>query len=479
MKLRAAFISICLLFATATIGGCGHSSNSSLVPGVAQEPAMPFGVDNQPLSDFPNTPELNTAGAKPAIFVANPTAVLEFLESATGNALPLKKIEGAETQIVGATGIAVSPAGNIYVSTASNGILVFGAGQMGNVAPLQHITGQSGIGGVALDSAGNIYVDEAASVVKVFAPSANGAATPIRTFSSAAIKNPKGITLDASNKVYIANFGDDSITVFAAGASGSVSPIRTIAGAATTIASPMGISVDVAGNIFLAEHTGKFLVFGPTQNGNMPPMRTVNDAEAGSALDGIGTSISGRAIVANAAGSLRNDVETFAKNATGTNAPIMDIHGSSTGLSQPGPVGLLEQLQTVGVRLFGESSKVDPHYGMILGYFNGTTATTTSVVMLTACDPVQFKNVDSGAPHTASFLGNATATNAPWPPTFTGGGTTPSASGSAIGSPGFTTGQLNPGQKSRIYSAGGPGFYMIGCFFHYSAFTMRDVFIVQ
>jgi hypothetical protein len=439
---------------------------------------MPFGANEQPLSDFANTPQLNTAGAKPAIFVADPTAVLEFLESATGNAVPLKKIAGTATQIVGATGIAVSQAGTIYVSTTSNGILVFGPSQMGNAAPMRHITGQSAVGGVALDSTGNIYVDEP-SVVKVFAPNANGAATPIRTFSNAGIKNPKGIALDASNRVYIANYGADSITVFAAGASGSVAPIRMLTGPATTIAFPIGISVDVAGNAYLAERTGKFLVFGPSQNGNVAPIRTVTDAEASSGLNGIGASISGRAIAANANASLHNEVETFAKNANGTSSPVLDIMGSSTGLSQPGPISLLEQLQTAGIRLIGESATTNPHYGSILGYFNGTTATTTSVVMLTAGDPVQFKNVDSALQHTVGFLGNATATSAPWPATFTGGGTTASAAGTAIGAPGFTSGTLNPGQNSRIYSAGGPGFYMVGCFFHYSSSTMRDVIIVQ
>jgi hypothetical protein len=439
---------------------------------------MPFGTGDQPLSDFANTPELNTAGAKPAIFVANPTAVLEFLESASGNGLPLKKIEGAATQIVGATGIAVGPTGTIYVSTASNGILVFGASQTGDAVPMQHITGQTGVGGIALDSSGKIYVDEP-SIVKVFAPNANGAATPIRTFSNAGIKNAKGIALDASNKVYIANFGDDSITVFAAGASGSVSPIRTIAGAATTITQPIGISVDIAGNTYLAERTGKFLVFGPAQNGDVAPMRRVTDAEASSGFNGIGASISGRAIVANANGTVHNEVETFAKNANGTSSPLMDIMGSSTGLSQPGPISLFEQVQTVGMRLFGQSATVNPHYGSIFGYFNGTTATMTSVVMLTAGDPVQFKNVDGLNTFTAGFLGNATATHAPWPATFTGGGITPSASGTAIGSPGFTTGQLSPGQKSLVYSAGGPGFYMVGCFFHYLSRNTRDVIIVQ
>ena len=479
MKLRPLFVAISVLAQASILVSCGHHTSSSIIPGSAQMPAMPFGADDQTLFNGDSMLGLSTAGAKPAIFVANPTSVEEFLESTTGNVAPIKRIAGTATQLVGDTGIAVGPGGKIFVSTTSNGILIFGATQTGNVAPMQHITGVAGVGGVALDSVGNIYVDELASDVKVFAPSANGAAVPIRKFSNAGIKNPKGMALDASNHVYIANFGADSITEFAANASGSVAPIRTIAGAATTIVFPIGIAVDVNGNIFLAERTGKFLVFGPSQTGNVAPMRTLTDAEAGSGFNGIGASITGAAIVANTSSTPHNDVETFAKNASGTRSPVSDITGSLTGLSQPQGISLFEQLQTVGVRLIGESATVNAHYGSILGYFNGTTATTTSVVMLTAGDPVQFQNVDASLQHTAGFLGNATATNAPWPATFTGGGTTASVAGTAIGSPLFTTGTLNPGQKSHIFSAGGPGFYMVGCFFHYLADGMRNVFIVQ
>ncbi len=138
-----------------------------------------------------------------------------------------------------------------------------------------------------------------------------------------------------------------------------------------------------------------------------------------------------------------------------------------------------ETIAAVGVRLNGEHSVTDPHYGLILGYFNGTTSTTTQLVMLTAGEDVQFFNVDSmGTPHTVSFLGDATSTSAPWPPHFNGSSTR-SPTGTAIGTHNFSTGALMPGQKSLVYSTGLPGFYMMGCAFHYDSNTMRDVFIVM
>jgi plastocyanin len=137
-----------------------------------------------------------------------------------------------------------------------------------------------------------------------------------------------------------------------------------------------------------------------------------------------------------------------------------------------------ESIAAVGLRLFGESSITDPHYGFILGYFNGTTSTTSEVVHLTMGESVRFFNVDASAPHTASFLGNATSTHAPFPSSFNGSATQ-SPAGTAIGTTNFSTGALNPGQMSLVYETGLPGFYMIGCAFHYDSFNMRTVIIVM
>lgn len=131
----------------------------------------------------------------------------------------------------------------------------------------------------------------------------------------------------------------------------------------------------------------------------------------------------------------------------------------------------------VGVRLTREHAITD-HYGFILGYFNGTTSFTSEVVHLTAGTQVRFFNVDASAPHTVSFLGKATATTAPWPRTFDGSFTR-SPAGTAIGTAHFSTGPLNPGQQSLVYKSGLPGFYMVGCAFHYDSNKMRTVIIVH
>jgi len=134
--------------------------------------------------------------------------------------------------------------------------------------------------------------------------------------------------------------------------------------------------------------------------------------------------------------------------------------------------------ENVGIRLNGESPKMNRHYGRVLGYFNGKTSTTSEVVKLTAATNVVFNNVDGLSPHTASFLGNATKQMAPWPPSFNGS-SLQSPAGTVISTTNFSTGALSPGTKSLKYNSGSPGFFMFGCFFHYNPDGMRTVIIVM
>jgi len=134
--------------------------------------------------------------------------------------------------------------------------------------------------------------------------------------------------------------------------------------------------------------------------------------------------------------------------------------------------------QKVGIRLNGETPFNSPNYGRVLGYFKGKTSTISQVVKVTAAEPIFFFNVDASAPHTASFLGNATRHSAPWPSSLNGSGTQ-SPAGTVISTPMFSTGTLNHGAKSLKYKTGSPGFFMFGCAFHYDLDGMRTVIVVQ
>ena len=135
-----------------------------------------------------------------------------------------------------------------------------------------------------------------------------------------------------------------------------------------------------------------------------------------------------------------------------------------------------ERVDTIGIRLNGELSFNDPNYGFELGYAVGS-GTQTQTIGLPMGESVRFKNLDTIS-HSAAFLGNATANSAPWPGAFNGS-TTESPAGTAIGTTGWATGSLSPGKSSPIYETGLPGFYMVGCQFHYNSNEMRTVIVVH
>lgn len=144
-----------------------------------------------------------------------------------------------------------------------------------------------------------------------------------------------------------------------------------------------------------------------------------------------------------------------------------------------GCLGILayeENVTSIGIRLNGEMSIMDPNYGFELGYAVGS-GTLTQTISLSTGESVQFRNLDT-IPHSAAFLGNATANSAPWPGSFNGS-MTKSPAGTGIGTTGWATGSLNPSKTSPIYETGLPGFYMIGCQYHYNTNEMRTVIVVH
>ena len=135
-----------------------------------------------------------------------------------------------------------------------------------------------------------------------------------------------------------------------------------------------------------------------------------------------------------------------------------------------------ETIYSIGIRLNGEISFMDPNYGFELGYALGK-GTQTQTISMAMGESVRFTNLDT-VPHSAAFLGDATQSSAPWPQSFDGS-TKRSRAGTAIGTNGFATGSLDPGKSSPVYETGLPGFYMFGCQYHYNTNKMRTVLIVH
>jgi plastocyanin len=115
---------------------------------------------------------------------------------------------------------------------------------------------------------------------------------------------------------------------------------------------------------------------------------------------------------------------------------------------------------------------IDATFGRVAYYTLQAGANSAQIIRVNAGSQIVFVNDDATNPHTASGLGTSG-----FPATFTNtSGTT--QSGSTIdGSTSWSTGTLNPGQRSQVFTIPAPGMYFFGCAFHYTSNTMRDVVI--
>jgi 6-phosphogluconolactonase (cycloisomerase 2 family) len=225
---------------------------------------------------------------------------------------PVRRITGSLTGLSSPEQIATDRSGRLYVANSSGSITVYAPTDTGNVRPLRTIAGAAtglggGVFGVAVDAAGHVFAsNHYRNTVTEYAANANGNVAPIGTLSGAAsgVLQPLGIALDPAGHLWVANAGD--LSEYAVGATGNTAPIATLGGPKSDVGSVSVIAFDSAGHLFANADR-----FGP-------------------------------------GGSLEYSVEEFTAGATGDPAPLAVLHGADTGLSGPSGVALipgpLEQL---------------------------------------------------------------------------------------------------------------------------------------
>ena len=92
-----------------------------------------------------------------------------------------------------------------------------------------------------------------------------------------------GITVavpGAGKLLYVPNQAGNNILIFAAGASGNATPTATIAGDNTGLASPVGIALDGAGNIYVTSGNS-IMVYAAGASGNATPTATIAGGNTG------------------------------------------------------------------------------------------------------------------------------------------------------------------------------------------------------
>lgn len=193
---------------------------------------------------------------------------------------------------------------------------------------------------------GSVYVTNSnINSISIFAPNPANGSGPINSIggSTTGLTNPQYIAFDTSKRAYVSNYNTatstGSITVYASQATGSVLPLAAISGPTTTLGQTRGITVDAAGNVYVASVafppslSSSILVFGAGTTGNAAPARSISGALTLLAFPtGVALDRSGSIYVANSANA---SIEQFSSTATGNVAPTKTIAGPLTGLVVP------------------------------------------------------------------------------------------------------------------------------------------------
>ena len=186
------------------------------------------------------------------------------------------------------SGVALDGSGNLYIADTSNYRVRKVDAMTGNISTVAG-TGTGGFGGdggaaasatlsfpygVALDSSGNLYIADSFDnrIRRVDATTGNistVAGTGTSSFSgdggaaaSATLNSPRGVALDSSGNLYIADGGNQRIrrvdaatgNISTVAGTGTFGPIGD-GGAATSasLSSPSGVALDGSGNLYIAD----------------------------------------------------------------------------------------------------------------------------------------------------------------------------------------------------------------------------------
>jgi hypothetical protein len=213
----------------------------------------------KPIRSLPVGPGARIAGAKSLavsgageIYVYDGTGIAVFDATATGDADPVRYIQGVATsdgtpgKIV-ANYMTVDDAGNLYVGSNRNDwpIVVYGPKDTGPVVPARAIGGsQTGMGsacagyaivGMAVNHAGEIYalyvcpstlLSTAPVTLYKFSTGANGNVAPDKSLQLEEPHFGTGLALDSAGNIYVDT--GDSVLEYVAGASGTSAAANTL-----------------------------------------------------------------------------------------------------------------------------------------------------------------------------------------------------------------------------------------------------------
>jgi len=286
------------------------------------------------------------------IYSLGDTELLAFADLAAGDATPIRTITSSSVSLTSKSSLALDQVHRELFVGRSGEVLVFDPREAGDTAPLRTISGdQTGLGevsAVAVDLVNDLlYVASwDGDSIRVFHRTDNGNLPPLRTLAGpvSTILAPEGVLVDlVHGELVVSSSSNDSsdraVNFYAlASLQGTgtidVAPVRRISGAATLLADPRGLALDLDGDrLVVADRNGAISFFARTATGNVAPLDRIAGANTqlgggqeiqilddGDLLVGIDGAPNSKLVAHDAA-------------ATGNANPVREIFGASTQLT--------------------------------------------------------------------------------------------------------------------------------------------------
>lgn len=188
------------------------------------------------------------------------------------------------------------------------------------------------------------WLQARASAVDIYPAVLNGNISPSAVISGSQtqLTEPGGIVVDNAGRIYVAVIDSNEIVEFPTGSNGNVSPDVVISGSQTMLSRPTGLALDAAGNLYVGNCASgcgvgsapsAVLEFAAGASGNVAPIRNLSGSNTQlSNANAVAVDTPGNVYASN---YLANSIVVFASDANGNVSPIRVIEGSNTLLDSP------------------------------------------------------------------------------------------------------------------------------------------------
>ena len=177
--------------------------------------------------------------------------------------------------------------------------------------------------GVVVDNTGYIYIADTAHNQIVKVTPARSASALIITGLTTGLSAPEGLALDGSGNLYIADSGNNRIVIVTSAGVGYVVDLGGL-----TINTPSGVAIDASGNLYFSD-TGNNRIVKLPSAGSAAALSITGLGTALSAPAGLGVDVAGNLYIADSGNN------RIVKVTTGGAGSALSISGLGTALSAP------------------------------------------------------------------------------------------------------------------------------------------------